>query len=240
MYTKEQKLRIIQLWYETKLPAVVRRRFNTLQGYKSKSDCAALTNLKIQRIVQHFQVEKTLHKANKERSGRQSAITPEKREQVRKSVNKSPKKSYRIRAQKLAMSPTTLLRVMRKDLKLFPFQISAHHVLQQQVKEKRIEMCNWLNKKLEQTPSWLNHIWFSDEAHFHLNGAVNNHNNVFWGESSPKEISEKHLKDQKVTAFVVFNAKHGLLGNYWFKKMGTALPSIVSIISLFLNNFIVT
>ena len=172
-------MRIIQFWFETKSPAVVRRRFNTRQGYKSTSDGAALTILKIQRIVQHVQKEKTLHKVNKERSGRQSAITPEKREHVRKSVNKSPKKSYQIRAQELAMSPTTPLRVMRKDLKLFPFQISTHHMLQQQDKEKRIEMCNWLNKKLEQTLSWLNHIWFNDEAHFHLSGTVNNHNNAF-------------------------------------------------------------
>ena len=67
-------------------------------------------------------------------------------------------------------------------------------MLQQQDKEKRIKMCNWLNEKLEQTPSWLNHIWFSDEAYFHLNGAVNNHNNVFWGEQKPEEIIEKHLK----------------------------------------------
>jgi len=48
MYTKEQKLKIVQLWYETKSQAIVQRQFNTLHGYKSKSDCAALTNLKIQ------------------------------------------------------------------------------------------------------------------------------------------------------------------------------------------------
>ena len=160
MYTKEQKLQIIQLWYETgmKSPVVVRRRFNTFQGYNSKSDCAALTNLKIQRIVQHFQKEKTLHKVNKGRNGRQSAITLEKQEQVRKSVNQSPKKSYRIFPQELAMSPTTLLRVMGKDLKLFPFQISTHHVLQQQDKDKRMEMCNWLDDKLEHSFCWLNHF----------------------------------------------------------------------------------
>ena len=84
MYTKEHKLQIIQLWYETKSPAIVRRRFNTLQDYNSQSDCAALTNLKIQRIVQHFQKRKTLHIVNKGRNGRQSAITPEKRKQFRK------------------------------------------------------------------------------------------------------------------------------------------------------------
>ena len=79
-------------------------------------------------------------------------------------------------------------------------------------------MCDWLNEKLEQTLSWLNHVWFSDEARFHFSGAVNNHNNEFWGESSPEEIGEKHLKGQKVTAFVALNAKHGLLGPYWFAE----------------------
>ena len=105
-------------------------------------------------------------------------------------------------------------------MKMFPFRISTHHVLQQQDKEKRIKVCNRLNRKLEQTLSWLNHIWFSDEAHFHLNGAVNNHNNVFWGESSPEGISEKHFKGPKVTVLVTFNAKHGLLGPYWFEENG--------------------
>ena len=118
------------------------------------------------------------------------------------------------------MSPATLLRVMRKDLKLFPFRISTHHVLPQQDKEKKIEMCKWLIEKLEQTLNWLNHIWFSDEAHFYLNGAVNNHNEVFWGESRLEEISEKHLHGLKVTVFVTFNAKFGLMGPYWFEENG--------------------
>ena len=65
MYTLEQKLKIVQLWYETKSPAEVRRRVNTHQGHKSKSECAALTNLKIQRIVQHFEKEKTLDHVHK-------------------------------------------------------------------------------------------------------------------------------------------------------------------------------
>ena len=60
-------------------------------------------------------------------------------------------------------------------------------------------------------------IWFSDEAHFHLNGAANNHNNVFWGADHPDEINEKRIKGPKVTAFVAFNARHGPLGTYWFE-----------------------
>ena len=82
-------------------------------------------------------MKKTLNHVHKGRSGRRSIITPEKREQVRASVV-SPKKCYRICTQEVALSPTTLLRVMKKDLNLFPFKISTHHVLQQQDKDKRI------------------------------------------------------------------------------------------------------
>ncbi|KAK3886469.1 hypothetical protein Pcinc_009340 [Petrolisthes cinctipes] len=105
---------------------------------------------------------------------------------------------------------------MSKDLQLFPYRISTHQVLKPEDMAKCVERCEWFNGKLERTQGWLNNIWFSDEAHFHLNGAVNNHNNVFWGQEHPEEISEKHLKGAKVTAWIAFNAKHGLLGPYWF------------------------
>ena len=36
----------------------------------------------------------------------------------------------------------------------------------------------------------------------------------------PRKINEKHLKGPKVTVFVAFNAKHILLGPYWFKENG--------------------
>ena len=55
---------------------------------------------------------------------------------------------------------------------------------------------------------WLDNVWFTDEAHFHQNGAVNNHNNIFWGTSLPEETSPGDLKGNKVVAY---NARHGLL-----------------------------
>ena len=65
-------------------------------------------------------------------------------------------------------------------------------------------MCECLNEEVERSPGWLNNIWFSEEAHYHLNEAVNNHNNVFWGEEPPEEESKTHLKGTKVTAWVAF------------------------------------
>ena len=53
---------------------------------------------------------------------------------------------------------------------------------------RRLDMCNWLSDRMELYPNWINLIWFSDEVHFHLNGDINNHNNIFWG-AEPPEIT---------------------------------------------------
>ena len=49
---------------------------------------------------------------------------------------------------------------------------------------------------------------------------MNNHNNVFWGDAPPEEVTDKQLKGPKVTAFVAYNARRGLLGPYWFEERG--------------------
>ncbi|GBN37906.1 hypothetical protein AVEN_265072-1 [Araneus ventricosus] len=45
-------------------------------------------------------------------------------------------------------------------------------------------------------------IWFTDEAHFHLNGFVNKQNWRFWGSENPHLCEEKPLHSLKVTAWV--------------------------------------
>ena len=55
-------------------------------------------------------------------------------------------------------------------------------------------MCNWLSDRMERYLNRINLIWFSDEAHFHLNDAINNHNNIFWGAEPPERITERYLK----------------------------------------------
>ena len=65
MNTLEQTIQIVQIWYETKSPAVIRHRFNTLQGYKSMSDCVALTNLKMRSKYAAFSKEENLHQSTR-------------------------------------------------------------------------------------------------------------------------------------------------------------------------------
>ena len=215
----EDKLKIIKLWYELKSSTSVCRKFNQMQGLR-KTKSARLNPYQVNRVVKHFEKEKTLKSVNKGRSGRATIINIEKQKEIMDSVMKSPKKSYRRRAQEFDVSPTSLRRVLKKKLNLFPYRISSHHVLKDVDKVKRMKMCSWLSKKIEKAPQWINNIWFSDEAHFHLDGAVNSQSNIFWGLEKPDEIVEKRLKGPKCTAFVAFNAKWGLLGPYWFEEAG--------------------
>lgn len=133
-----------------------------------------------------------LNGSNKRRSGAKPGITPQKRQEIKQSLESSPKKSHQIHAQELGLTPTTVWQTMRKDIQLFPY-ISTHHVLKPKNMAKHVEMCEWLNDKLEHTPEWLNNIWLSDKVHIHLNSAVDD-NNIFWGHEYPEGICEKHLK----------------------------------------------
>ena len=54
---------------------------------------------------------------------------------------------------------------------------------------------------LLQDDNIVNNMWFSDEAHFHLDGAVNKQNMRFWGTAKPEFHAEKPLHSAKVTAW---------------------------------------
>ena len=39
----------------------------------------------------------------------------------------------------------------------------------------------------------LDHVWFSDKAHFLLSGYVNSKNNVYWGTAPPQDVLQRPL-----------------------------------------------
>jgi len=52
----------------------------------------------------------------------------------------------------------------------------------------------------------------------------------FYPDSKPEEITERLLKGSKVTAFVAFIDRHGLLGLYWFDKAVKMITNNAAII----------
>ena len=80
--------------------------------------------------------------------------------------------------------------------------------------QKCVEMCHWFQNTIECDPDFLDHAWFSDEAHFMLSGHVNRKNNVFWGTQAPEEVLQKLLYSLKCTAWVAISK----LGPYWYEN----------------------
>ena len=77
-------------------------------------------------------------------------------------------------------------------------------------------MCQWFQDKIELSSSFLNDIWFSNEAHFLLSGQVNSKNSIFWGTAAPNKTLQRPLHLKKCTAWVTMS-KHGIIGSFWFE-----------------------
>ena len=48
---------------------------------------------------------------------------------------------------------------------------------------------------------FLQHLLFSDEAHFHLNGGVNTHNCCYWSDHNPHWTAEKPLHSPRTAVW---------------------------------------
>ena len=77
-------------------------------------------------------------------------------------------------------------------------------------------MCQWFLLEHHENGSFLQRIWLSDEAHFYLNGHVNNKNYVFWGSSKPDEVVEREIHDHKVTVWAAMSYQ-GIIGPFFFE-----------------------
>ncbi|GFV10744.1 DUF4817 domain-containing protein [Trichonephila clavipes] len=69
---------------------------------------------------------------------------------------------------------------------------------------------------MEQDPTWVFNILWTDEAHFSLHGDVNNHNCHIWSTSNPREYTQKPLHSPKVTAWCGFTVSF-IIGPFFFE-----------------------
>jgi hypothetical protein len=60
-------------------------------------------------------------------------------------------------------------------------------------------------------------VWFSDEAHFHLDVVVNKQNVRFWASENPHVIHEKVLHAPRITVWVAISS-YGLQGLIFFEE----------------------
>ena len=183
----------------------------------------------IRRWVANFKNSGTVkNKSTEERKPREPTVrTADNVASTLVSVNNSPKKSIRRRSVELKIPRESLRTILKTDLHLKPYTIQMHQRLHKASVKERLTMCRWFLSKIEEDAEFLNNVWFSDEAHFSLNGYVNSKNYVFWGSSKPNEVYEQGLHDLKVTAWIAMS-RQGLIGPFFFMDENKETVTVTS------------
>lgn len=150
-------------------------------------------------------------------SGRPRTVrTQENIEMVRTSVLQSPKRSARRQSVALAISNTSVRRILHLDLNFHPFKIVMVQKLYQRDFGSRLTLCSRLLQLVTEA-NLLQVLIMSDEAHFELSGKVNKQNFRYWSSENPKHVVERPLHPEKVTVWCGV-ARFGIVGPYFFEN----------------------
>ena len=104
---------------------------------------------------------------------------------------------------------------MHQNLQMLPYKIQILKAQTAADKVERLAFSQSISLRSEDHPNFLDLIFFSDEAHFHLSGQVNKQNMQFWAQAQPYEHALRPLSVEKVTWFAI--GRNGIIRPYWFK-----------------------
>ena len=114
--------------------------------------------------------------SNLPRSGRPKAVfTDESKERIRENVGQNLTTSTQKRSLELGISQTSLKRVM-KSLNFYPYKVQLIQELKPQDFQPKLQYAVRLQELAKNEPKFFDKLIMSDEAHFHLNGFVNQQN----------------------------------------------------------------
>lgn len=160
--------------------------------------------------------EETGSALKKKPTGRpRSARTPQNIDVVRESVLRSPRRSIRKQSAAVGMSRESVRRILRLDLKFHPYKLQMVQELKENDYQLRLGFCQEMITKINNDDEFLNKLWMSDEAHFHLTGYVNKQNYRYWADTNPNEVHERPLHASKVTLWCAVSS-HGIIGPHFF------------------------
>lgn len=153
----------------------------------------------IYRFIRQFEATGSVCDMRKYHSGSPSIRSPDVVNEADMAMTRGPRKSIRRLSQQLRVSYSTARKICSTDLSLFPYKIQLSLSLSQDGTDRRFNFCNEDGALLEENPNLLQVTWFSDEAHFHLNGYVSNQNRIFWATQNPHITVANPLHPQRVT-----------------------------------------
>ena len=143
-------------------------------------------------------------------------ITNERIEQVRLMFQDSPSQGIREASVALDMPPTTVHRILRKCLSLFPYKIQNLHLMHASDRQARLTFAHYCQTHSEGYSEFLSRIVFSDECIFRVNGHVNTQNARIWATERPTEGNQVPVRSPGIM-FWCGVSKERIIGPYEIK-----------------------
>ena len=154
----------------------------------------------VSNIVRRFHDTGTV--SDRRRSGRPPTVSSEENVTVvLASLEKSPIRSQRKLAAEFDISQSSVCTILKK-YKYHPYKIHLLHELEPGDFDRRLDFCDWAQGQVDQDDNFPHQIIFSDEATFHLSGAVNRHNSRYYSTENPHWSQEHYSqRDPKVNVW---------------------------------------
>ena len=206
--SKEQSKEVVKLYYESKSPVTVIRTMK-----RKYPELGELNKKQIKRIVQRFEATGSIEDRRHTNPGRPRSVrTDETIDRVKSAIVETPQRSVRRVLGDItnSASRSSLHRMLPYDLKLTPYTVSIMQHLKQSDVESRLSFA----RRMITNNDIADKIWFSDEAHFHLNAEVNKKNVRYWRTEKPNYYLEKPLHSEKITVWAAFSAD-GIIGPFF-------------------------
>ena len=160
------------------------------------------TNAIIEGNVKKFHENGTVLNLNKGHSGRQTTSTgADNVATIDEFFSDNPTVSTRRASLELGIPRTSLQRIVKTKLKLFPYKIQVLQQLSDFDMERRLDFSRSMIDMILRKSIKTKRIWFSDEAHFWLSGYVNNQNYRFWASENPRLYETTTMKPQRITVW---------------------------------------
>lgn len=154
-------------------------------------------------------------------------------------IAQDPQQSTRRLAQVVSLKRSSVQRVLKNDLKLYPYKAQVVQQLIPADKVNRVKFCEWLMEKCTAEQNFMQKLITSDEAHFHLYGHTNKQNCRFWAKENPRILNEKPLHSVRVTVWCALTFDC-VIGPFFFEdEQGAAVTVTAERYNHMLTNFFI-
>ena len=159
---------------------------------------------------------------------KKSATTEEVKEKLKDAIAENPMLSLRKSSDLLNISHASVRNILKKELKWIPYKISVVHKIPPQAIQMRFKFAKEVLKLIENKELDWRKVWFTDEAHVHLEGFVNKQNMRFWGSQRPSQSIEVPLHSKKVTVWAAISAQ-GIIGPFFFDELQSEMDQATAL-----------